>query len=341
MTSMRRCPPFVLATLALVFTLGSTSPARATVNVTGVVTEAGLPVSASFMLARLVSGCPCYSELGDATTSLSGNYSMLLNNSCGAKCTTGVPVQCALWVSADVERRSGGSAFVITKYVNVLVDASGNGSAVVNFEINNSSSFGAPALPNWGPLALILGLAVLGFTSLRRASLPGAGLRGGLHVLIGIVGLAAALALPSPAFAAQPLAQNELTLFVGARCPHCSGCDPVSATFLECLHRGRRDPCDSTRCIENIMVSATCALLGTNGDDACTVKETKPKTWEVRQIGRTHSCSSNVDWHVWMTLYQGNPDCPATSWRVRCDTNVCTGDPFEDDSFRYPRRECK
>jgi hypothetical protein len=116
--------------------------------------------------------------------------------------------------------------------------------------------------------------------------------------------------------------------------------------FLECLHRNFWDACQTSRCIENILLAASCSMIKEDAPNDCNMHVTDPPATEVRQIGRTHSCLSDVKWHTWKTLWYARnagadpKSCTSMRYRVRCDTDVCDGDPFEPDSFVGVRHDC-
>ena len=158
--------------------------------------------------------------------------------------------------------------------------------------------------------------------------------------LLSVLGFGLA-ALTTAGFAGPaPLSDAELDRIVGSVCPHCDNCANINDTFFECLHRGQRDPCDNTRCIENIMNTDACTLVPTEGPDNCNTSPTVPAASAIRQIGRTHPCNSTVGWHVWRVRYVGKTTCTGITTRVRCDHATCTGTPFEPDSFVGVRHSC-
>lgn len=153
-------------------------------------------------------------------------------------------------------------------------------------------------------------------------------------------GVLLVLAGPQAAGAKEPIPDAHLARFVGRVCPHCDDCQEINDTFRECLHRGEADPCDTTRCIENIMTTAACRLVNTEGPDHCDTRPVVPAASAIRQIGRTHRCRSNVGWHTWRTRWIGCTTCTSIRTRVRCDHATCAGDPFEPDSFVGVRHRC-
>lgn len=128
--------------------------------------------------------------------------------------------------------------------------------------------------------------------------------------------------------------------------PICDGCESVQSQFYEC---GRYipnpyEPCDYEQCIINTIDSAACEYnpAGDPGNNKCEANPI-PNTIGVSQelvlnFYWKPDCQE-VEYHHWITTYQGCDTCSFSSWFVRCDVSGCYGISL-GSSIRAVKNEC-
>ncbi len=130
----------------------------------------------------------------------------------------------------------------------------------------------------------------------------------------------------------------------------CDNCHTLSDNLYECYHLEtdpNSTPCSTTKCIQNILTSATCDY---KGDDWPCRKSRCDTTFlyplepgEIIQIVHQTSCpGGTVDWEIWYKIYEGCTGCwlQQPPYEKACEVSWCDFNPTDEVYYRGYKKEC-
>jgi len=147
--------------------------------------------------------------------------------------------------------------------------------------------------------------------------------------------------------------QELATMFGGttASC-NCDDCEALNDVYFECFHTTDPPECDEdlTKCIKNILSTATCKPNQSDAD-GCDTDYAYPLasalTQEIYKHSAGYTCSvlGSTSWSVWHRLWHGC-DTSAQHWcvdlpvEVACGTLGCPSSTYLYSNYQGAKREC-